>query len=125
MFGKMGWASSQTFVEVVLECINRPYMYVTFGALVGGQLPGVMDRRSRYHLSGLIVVRAHDQKRAAKLGDIGGLRKVQIERGLRDCANTLREVASDVLADDHTVFTELAAYGDWQMSQYRAKYLHE
>jgi hypothetical protein len=125
MFGKMGWVSSQTFVEVVLECINRPYMYVTFGALIGGGLPDVMDSRSRYHLSGLVVVRGHDEKRATKLGDIGGLRKGQIERGLRDCAETLRELASDVLADDHTVFRELDVYGKWQMSQYRAKYLHE
>jgi hypothetical protein len=125
MFGKMGWASSQTFVEVVLECINRPYIYVTFGALVGGQLPDVMDSRSRYHLSGLVVVRGHDEKPAAKLGDLGGLGKRQIKGGLRDCAKTLRELAADVLADDHTVFKELAVFGEWQMSQYRAKYLHE
>jgi hypothetical protein len=84
-----------------------------------------MDSRNRYHLSGLVVVRSHDEKRATKLGDIGGLRKRQIERGLRDCAETLRELASDVLADDHTVFKELAAFGEWQMSQYRAKYLHK
>jgi hypothetical protein len=125
MFGAMGWATSRTFVEVVLECINRPYVYVMFGALVGGQLPDVIETRSRYHLSGLVVLRAHDEKRATRLGDIGGLRKGQIERGLRDCAKTLRELASDVLADDHTVFKELAAFGEWQMSQYRAKYLHE
>jgi hypothetical protein len=125
MFGKMGWASSQTFVEVVLECINRPYIDVTFGALAGGQLPDVMDSRSRYHLSGLVVVRGHDEKRATKLGGIGGLRKGQVGRGLRDCAKTLRDLASDVLADDHTVFKELAAFGEWQMSQYRSKYLQE
>lgn len=125
MFGEVGWANSRTFVEVVLECINQPYLYVTFGALCKGQMPSVMDTRRRYHLSALLMVRAHDEERATKLGVIGSLRKSQIERGLSDCAKTLREQASDVLADDHSVFKDLAAFGAWQLSQYRAKYLHE
>lgn len=120
MFGEVGWASSRTFVEVILECINQPYLYVTFGALVGGQMPSVMDTRRRYHLSALLVVRAHDEKRATKLGVIASLRKSQLERGLSDCAKTLREQALDVLADDHSIFKDLAAFGEWQMSQYRA-----
>ena len=124
LFGEIGWATSQTFVVVGLECVNEPYLYVTFGALERGQLPGV-DSHRRYHLSTLLVVREHDEKRATNLSHIGGLRKSQMERGLRECARTLREVAADVLADDHTVFKELAAFGEWQMSQYRAKFLHE
>jgi hypothetical protein len=98
---------------------------MTFGALVGGTLPDVQNTRSRYHLSALVLLRVHDEKRAAKLGYIGGLSTGQIERGLHDCSKALRELASDVLADDHTVFKELGALGDWRMSRYRAKYLHE
>jgi hypothetical protein len=125
IFGVIGWASSRTFVEVLLECINEPSLDVRFGALVGGELPGVMDDRSRHHLGGLVVIRGHDEKRAAKLEQIGGLSKRRMERGLRDSAKTLRELATDVLGDDHTVFKELAAFGEWQMSQYRAKNRYE
>ena len=41
------------------------------------------------------------------------------------CVKTLKELAPDVLAGDHTVFKELAAYGEWQMSQYLRQYLNE
>jgi hypothetical protein len=120
-FASIAWATKKTFVEVVLE-LPRPYIDVQFGALVGGSLPSASDGSNRHHLSALVLVRAHDQKRAMKLGDIPGPSKNSIRRGLRDCARTLKELATDVLIGDHTIFKELAAYGEWRMSQYRAKY---
>ncbi|HXC76432.1 MAG TPA: hypothetical protein VNU19_05215 [Candidatus Acidoferrum sp.] len=122
LYGSIAWATTKTFVEVNLE-VPSPRLDVQFGALTGGKLPSIFDIARRYHLSGLVVVRAHDEKWAAKLEQIGGLRKRQIVRGLRDTANALRELGDDILRGDHTVFKELGALGEWQISQYRSKYL--
>lgn len=122
LYGSIAWATKKTFVEVFLECPS-PRLDVQFGPLTGGKVPSVFNNQQRYHLSGLVLVRAHDEKWAAKLEQIGGLRRRQITRGLREAARALRGLGEDVLRGDHAVFKELAALGEWQMSQYRSKYL--
>ena len=64
LFGSITWATKKTLAEVILEC-PRPYIDVQFGPLVRGRPPDIFDDSNRYHLSGLVVVRAHDEKRAA------------------------------------------------------------
>src|SRR5258708_26079185 len=68
-FASVAWANKKTFVQVVLE-LPRPYIDAQFGALIGGRLPSAFDDSGRHRLSALVVVRAHDEKRAMKLGDI-------------------------------------------------------
>ena len=122
LYGSIAWATNKTFVEVVLE-FPSPRLDVQSGPLMGGKLPSLFDNGHRYHLSSLVIVRAHDERRAVKLERIDGLRRRQVERGLRNAAKALRELGDDVLRGDHTVLKELATFGEWQMSQYRSKYL--
>jgi hypothetical protein len=124
LYGSLTWVTKKTFVAVVLEC-PRPYIDVQFGPLINGTVPDLLDDANRYYLSGLVIVRAHDERRAANLGNNPGLSGRSLRRGLRECAKTLRELAADVLADDRGIFKELSAFGEWQMSQDRAKYLHD
>jgi hypothetical protein len=103
-------ATTKTYVEVILYWPRTPDVVVQFGPLVDGKPPSIFQNDHRYRLQELLVVHGHDEEQADKLGKVAHLEEGEVLLGLRDSAETLRKEAADVLADDHTVFTDLAAY---------------
>src|SRR6266508_2722090 len=105
------WVSNRRFVEAVLEA-PRPYLDIAFGPLVHGAPPAADDIFNRFHLSQLAAVLG-DREVAARLGDIGGLNRRKIDRGLHEGSLYLRRHADDVLRGGDAKFDEIRAYAHW------------
>jgi hypothetical protein len=102
------WSNSQLFVEAILE-FPRPRLDIQFGTLRGGLVPGLDDIDHRFDLSQLLAV-SGNIKLAGSVATLDGLRRRQIDRGLKQSSALLTQLAADLFAGDISRLKELNVY---------------
>jgi hypothetical protein len=117
------WSNAQLFVEAILE-FARPRLDIQFGTLRRGLIPGFDDIDNRFDLSQLLAV-AGNVELAGSVATLDGLRRRQIDRGLKQSSALLIELAADLFAGDISRLKELNVYARFVREHNRQLYLGE